>query len=222
MGAVIVLIIGWVVGRLLGSGLSKVIDKLGVDDTLGRTMVGKALEKSGMTCVRFFDLFIGWFIYLIAILAAVDILEITVLRFYINAAVQYLPSFIAGFFILIVGIITADFMGDAIEAICREMKVEFTFLLTNLLKLMLYSIVVIIALTTMRIDISIIYLFTEPLAWGITIGVSIGLGIAFGWGLKDTVARNADRWIGSAKDMARRAEDFWNWYTHKKETENEG
>ena len=45
LGAVIVLIIGWVAGRALGRGLSKVLDKVGVDDALRKTAIGKAMEK---------------------------------------------------------------------------------------------------------------------------------------------------------------------------------
>ena len=73
-GTIIVLIIGWIVGRIIGKGISQVLDRVGVDDALRKTVIGKALERSGVTVVRFFDLIIRWFIYLIAVFAAADIL----------------------------------------------------------------------------------------------------------------------------------------------------
>ena len=216
-----VLIIGWAVGRLLGKGLSKILDKIGVDDVLRKTAIGKALERSGITCVRFFDLIIRWFIYLIAILTAVDILQIAVLSTFMSSVVQYLPHFIVGVFILFVGLIVADFIGDALGAVGREAKVEFIGLLAAGLKLFLYFIVIIVALSVMKIDVSILYILATALAWGVALGISIGLGIAFGWGFKDTIAKNADKWIKSAQRVAKKAEEFWSWYARREEAEKE-
>lgn len=222
IGVMAVLVIGWAVGRIMGKGLSKVLDKAGVNDALRKTVIGKALERSGVTCVRFFDLIIRWFIYLVAILAAVDILKIEVLSTFMNSVVQYIPNLIAGIFILIVGFIVVDFLGDAMLAIGREAKVEFISLLANGLKLFMHLIVIIIALTMMKIDVSILYTFANALAWGVAIGICIGLGIAFGWGFKDTIAKNADKWIESAQSMTKKAEEFWSWYTRKEEAKHEG
>ena len=44
-GAIIVLIIGWIAGRIIGKGVSHVLDKIGVDDALLKTAFGKAIEK---------------------------------------------------------------------------------------------------------------------------------------------------------------------------------
>ena len=64
IAAVIILIIGWKVGRLLGKVISGILDKIGVDDALLKTSVGKAIEQSRTSVVTFFDLIVRWFIYL--------------------------------------------------------------------------------------------------------------------------------------------------------------
>jgi len=202
-GAIVVLIIGWIAGRVIGKGVSKVLDKAGVDDALRKTAIGKALERSGVTTVRFFDLIIRWFIYLIAVFAAVDILEITVLSEFMKTVVEYLPSFIAGAFIIIFGFIIADFIGDAVAAVSKEAKVEFSGLIAAGLKLLLYFVVLTIALGLMRIDVEILYVFANALAWGAAIGIGAGLGIAFGWGFKDVVAKNAKKWVTSIEKTAK-------------------
>ncbi|MEM2227440.1 MAG: hypothetical protein QXR82_01350, partial [Candidatus Bathyarchaeia archaeon] len=95
-GAIIVLIIGWISGRAFGKLALKITEKTGVSKVLRKTIVGRALESSGVTMSKFFDILIRWFIYLIAILAAVDILKIEALSKIIGLIVQYLPSFLAG------------------------------------------------------------------------------------------------------------------------------
>ncbi len=213
-GAIIVLIIGWILGRLIGKGISKILDKVGVDDALRKTAIGKAIEKSGMSVVRFFDLLVRYFIYLIAVFAAVDILEVEVVTQFMVRVVEYLPSFIAGVFVLIFGFILADWLADGLSAIGTEAKVEYSRLVSTAIRFFLYFVVIIIALQLMKINIEILYIFATALAWGSAAGIAVGLGIAFGWGLKGEIAKNAPRWFktfeksakGYEKESAHRAE----------------
>jgi hypothetical protein len=119
-----------------------------------------------------------------------------------RSIVSYLPSFIAGVFILIFGFIISDFVGDAIESIGKEAKIEFSGMISNAVKLLLYFIVLTVGLGMMKIDIEILYIFAEALAWGGAIGIGAGLGIALGWGLKDFVAKNANKWFTDIEKSA--------------------
>lgn len=208
IGAIIALIIGWIAGRALGKGVSKILDKAGVDDALRKTVLGRALERSGVTCVRFFDLIVRWFVYLIAILAAANILNIPVLSHYLSLIVSYLPSFIAGVFILIFGFIISDYVGDFIAAVGREAKIEFAALMANGIRILFYFVVIVIALSTIGIDVSILYIFATAFAWGLAIGVGAAIAIAFGWGFKDVVRKKADEWIETATEAAKKAEEI--------------
>jgi hypothetical protein len=216
-GAVVILLIGWAIGRLLGRGVSRLLERAGIADRLGKTLVGRALTRSGVTSTRFLELLVRWFVYLVAVLAVVDVLQIAPLTAFMTSVVEYLPSFISGIFILLFGLVIADFVGDAVAVIGREAKIEFAPILSLAVKLFLYLTVIIIALATMKIDVTILNEFAKATAWGTAIGISIGLGIAFGLGLRDYVAKNVDKWVASAGTLATRGEDFWAWYTRSKE-----
>jgi len=220
VGAVILLSVGWVLGRLLGKGVVKLLQKTGIADVLRKTVVGKALDRSGISSARFLELLTRWFVYLIAILAAVDVLKLTSLSAFMSNIVAYLPNFIAGVLILFVGLAVVDFVGDAVRAIGREAKIEFAYVISVFVKLFLYLAVIVIALTTMRIDVTILNEMAKAVAWGTAIGIAVGLGIAFGWGLKDRIARDIDKLLTSAETTARTAEDFWSWYSRKEEKES--
>jgi len=206
VGAAIALVIGWIAGRLLGKGISKVLDKAGVDDALRKTLLGRALERSGITCVGFFDLIVRWFVYLLAIFAAVDILQVEILSSYMNMVVSYLPNFIAGVVIFIVGFIVIDYVADFVRNLGREAEIAYSGIFADGLRLFLYAVVTILALSQMKIDVSILYIFTNALAWGIAIGVCVGLGIALGWGFKDTIAEYSRKWIKSWTKTAEKLE----------------
>ncbi|MDI6691424.1 MAG: hypothetical protein QME50_06120 [Candidatus Bathyarchaeota archaeon] len=206
VGAIAALIIGWIAGRALGKGVSKILDKAGVDDALRKTVIGKSIEKSGITCVHFFDLVVRWFIYLIAILAAASILNIAVLSEFLNNVVSYIPSFIAGVFILLLGFIIVDYFADFFRTFGREAKIEFTGIIANGLRLLLYFVIIVISLSVMRIDVTILYIFATALAWGIAVGAGVGIAIAVGWGFKDVIRERADKWIKTATEAAKKAE----------------
>lgn len=207
VGAIVALIIGWIAGRALGIGVSKILDKAGVDDALRKTVIGKSIEKSGITCVRFFDLIVRWFVYLIAILAAANILNITVLSNFLNMVVSYLPSFIAGVFILLFGFIIVDYFADFFRTFGREAKIEFTGIIANGLRLLLYFVITVISLSVIGIDVTILYIFATALAWGIAVGAGVGIAVAVGWGFKDVVRAKADEWIKTATEAAKKAEE---------------
>lgn len=207
IGAVVVLLIGWGAGRAIGKGVSKVLDRAGVDDVLRPTALGKALERSRITCVGFFDLIVRWFVYLIAIFAAVDILAIPILGMYMSMIVEYLPSFIAGVVILIAGTIVASYVAGMVRTICEEAGVAYVRLIADATRLFLYVVVMVLALAQMRIDVSILYIFITPLAWGLAIGLAVGLGIALGWGFKDIVTESARGWIESMTTTAKKVEE---------------
>lgn len=204
--AVIILIIGWAVGRGLGAIISRILDKAGVDDALRKTSIGRAIEKSGITIPRFFDVLIRIFIYLIAVFAAVNVLEIEFLTRYMQMVVEYLPSFIAGVFILIFGLMVSDFVGDAIRSIGREAKIEYAGIASLLVRGVMYLVVIIIGLSTMRIDVSILYTIITALSWGLAGAVAIGGGIAIGFGLRDLVAKRAEDWMEKARKSAEELE----------------
>lgn len=189
ISAIIILIIAWIVGRALGAVVSRVLDRVGVDDALRRTVVGRSIESSGTSISRVFDLIVRWTIYIIGIMAAVDVLGITALTSVTQSVLMYIPSLISALIVLIVGFILADFVGDLIRRIGTESGMSYMGIFSTATQIFLYFIVIIIALDQLRINTSIIYVFATALAWGIAIGAGVGLGIAFGIGLKDKVPK---------------------------------
>lgn len=189
VAAIIILIIAWIVGRAVGKLVSSGLDKAGVDDALRKTVIGKYIESSGTSIRHVFDLIIRWFIYIIGIMAAVNVLGITMLTSFTQSVVMYIPNLIAALIVLIVGFILADFAGDFIRRTGTESGMPYMGIFSTAIQIFLYFIVLIIALDQLRINTSIIYVFANALAWGIAIGAGVGLGVAFGFGLKDRMPR---------------------------------
>ena len=59
----------------------------------------------------------------------------------------------------------------------------------------------------MKVEVQILYIFANALAWGIAIGIAAGLGIAIGLGFKDVIAKKTLNWIPTIEKAAQCYED---------------
>jgi len=185
IAAIIILIIGWIIGRFLGGIISKILDKAGVDDALRKTSIGKAIEQSGTHIVHLFDLIVRWFIYLIAIAAAASVLKIGFISNLFQDFIIYLPHIAMFLIILIAGFILIDYLMDLIGAWGKTQDIEFLGVILVALRIFFYFVIVILALSQLLIDLTIIYTFVTPVAWGVGIGIGVGIAVVLAFGLKD-------------------------------------
>jgi hypothetical protein len=199
IAAIIILIIGWILGRILGRVVAEIIDRIGIDDALRKTSAGAYIERSRMSIVRLFELIVRWIIYLLAILAAVSVLQIPSLTKAVAVIVAYIPNIVAFILILVVGIILIDWLMDALQGMGETQRIQGFGVITALLRAFLYFVVVILALQQLLLDLSIIYVFVVPLAWGVALGIGAAIAIIVGFGLRDRAPEMMDQLMGKVK-----------------------
>ena len=207
VGAILVLLVGWLVGRALAAVVSRVIDRSEIDRAVLDTPLGSILGGTESAVSNAFGKITAWFVYALAVLAAADILAIQILSNWLATAVSYLPAFVAGLLVIIVGFVVADFVGDAIERTRAATRTAYTTWFATGTRLFLYFTAVVIGLDTMGIDVTLLNIVVRALVWGVAAAIAIGFGVAIGWGGKDYVHDNIDRWMGRASDVAPPAED---------------
>ncbi|ELZ14285.1 TM helix repeat-containing protein [Halovivax asiaticus JCM 14624] len=196
LGAVVILLIGWVVGRVVAGAVRRLADGIELDRMVLETPLGRVLGGTERAVSGAFGKLGKWFVYALAILAAANVLAIPMLSEWISTAVSYLPAFIAGLLVITIGFVVADFIGDVIERTRAATETAYTSWFANGARIFLYATALVIGLETMGIDVGILYVFARALAWGLAAAVAIGAGVAFGWGGKDYVAENIDSWMG--------------------------
>jgi len=194
-GALITLILGWIIGKLTFIVIKKFVSKIGVDNTFKDSVLGKALARFGMNISSFVASSIKWFIYALAIMTAIDLLGIPVLARFAQIAIEYLPSFIGGVLILVIGMLLSEIFAQILDESLASLKVPYIKLASLFSRVLLYSIVLVTALLVMKIDVTILYSMLNALFWGIALGIGAAIGIAFGLGLKEEVARTAKKWF---------------------------
>jgi small-conductance mechanosensitive channel len=206
VGAIIILLIGWFVGRLVARIVSRITDVIELDQATMRTPIGDILGGTESAVSRAFGKLAAWYIYFLALLAAANVLAIPELSLWINTAVSYLPAFIAGLLIIVIGFILADFLATAIERAATATRDRTAAMFADGTRIFLYFIAIVVGLETMGVDVGILYIFAGAAAFGLALALAIGVGLAIGLGGREYVDQNIDRWMRSARKTAVEAE----------------
>jgi hypothetical protein len=185
ISALIVLLIGLLIVDFISDLLKKVLISTGVDEKFEQTAIGTSVRSGGLTASGVISGIVRIFGYLIFLTAAADILQQAMLTQLLIDITQYLPRVLVGILILVIGILSIDIVMDYLSGTVKGMEIEGADIILPLLRGFLLLILVLVALDTMLIDTSILYLFFGPLAWGIAIVV------AFKYGVKDALVAYA-------------------------------
>ena len=201
VGALIILIIGWIVGRLLGRAVRIVLDKISeqhiVEEGADVVSIRGSFKNAGVTVGYIGDLAVRIVVYLIAVLAAVDVLKLDYLSQLMMMIVEYIPHVVAFVIIFVVGFILIDAFIDFLNRYYSQKNVQFISSVLVLLRVFLYFVTAILALSQLQLDLTIIYTFVTPIAWGIGIGLGAAIAIIVGFGLKNRSEAIMDQMLGT-------------------------
>jgi len=189
VGALIILAVGWVIGRAAGSVVGRIVSRTGADMAFRRASVGRAILRAGYTASDFSRTVTKWIIYIIAILLALQNLSVPVISASIQSFLTYLPNVIVAFIIFIAGSILSDWAGESIKKsfTAEPNQEQYLNLFGEAVKIILYFVTITIALSQLGIDITIIYIIATAFSWAVAIAIGVALGIVLGWILKDRV-----------------------------------
>jgi hypothetical protein len=195
IGALVILIVGWIVGRLLGKAVKMVLDK--ISEPASETQFVTSIKHHGISIGYLGDIAVRLCVYLIAILAAVDILNLQHLSSLMSTIVGYIPHIVAFIVILIAGFYLVDFFIDSLGKFYQSENIEMITPVLLLLRVFLYGVVVVLRLSQLMLDLTIIYTFITPIAWGVGLGLGASIAIIAWHGMKDRSGQIIDRVLES-------------------------
>jgi hypothetical protein len=194
IGALIILLIGWIVGRLLGKAVRIVLDKITGIDVIESSGFTSSFKRAGITVGYIGDIAVRIIVYLIAILAAADVLNLDFISALMTSIVEYIPHIVAFIILIVAGLLLVDYFIDFLTKYYGG-QVEFISPVLMLLRIFLYFVIAILGLSQLMLDLTIIYTFVTPIAWGIGIGLGAAIAIIVGFGLKNRSEAIMDRCI---------------------------
>jgi len=186
--AVILFIIGWVLGHIVAKAFEQVLGALKVDKLLSSVKADELFRKAGMNLNTGY--FIGqvarWFVVLVFLLPSLDLLNLNSIKdFLVTDVLGFLPHIIVAAFILIIASISADALSRLVVASSRAMSLKSANMLGTVVKYAIWAFAFIFALS----ELGIAEGYMNTLFAGIIGMVALGGALAFGLGGKDAAAR---------------------------------
>lgn len=183
VGAVVILIIGWLVAIAFDKIISKVIDIIKIDMLLDKLGVGKLVSKAGLklNTGKFLGFVAKWFVIVVVLMAAADVLGLGAINFFLQAVLAYLPNIVAAVVILLITVWAADFLEKLVKAgVAATTEVK-----SGLMGVVTRWTVLIFGLLAALNQLGIAPMFIQSLITGIIAMLAIAGGLAFGLGGKD-------------------------------------
>jgi len=186
LGAIVVLLIGWLISKIIRlivrkvlkiAKIGKVSDKINEAKLFGESNIKIDIEKIILGCIK-------WILLLVFIIAAADIVKLTVISTEIANLLRYIPQLLSAIVIFMIGLYGAKLIKKALVSIFKSMNFGGSKLVSSIVFYLIIIFVTITALNQAGIDTSIITNnFTLILG-----AFLLAFAIAFGLGSRAIVA----------------------------------
>ena len=181
IAAIVILIVGYLVAKLLQVVVRRVLQSIGFDQWMEQGGIKQFFDRAQTehTPATIIGLLVFWFIFIIAITMATDALGIPQVSAVLREVVAYIPNVIAAILIVILAALLANFVAGIIRG---ATGVE---MLATAARVAIIVYAVFVALTQLGIAVEL----TAPTFLIVLAGVVVAAAIAFGWGGRE-IARD--------------------------------
>jgi len=179
-----IIIFGWIAGAVLGRAVAQIIKSVKFDKVLKSAGAEDLFAKAGfrLDSGRFLGELVKWFIIVVFLVAALDILGLTqVNQFLQQVILGYLPQVIVAVLILLIAAVVADSMQKIVRGSTKAAGMKSGEFLGKITKWSIWIFALLIALSQLGIAPNFMYtLFT-----GFVAMLALAGGLAFGLGGKE-------------------------------------
>ncbi len=193
--AIIILILGWLVGALLGRAIWQVFRSLKVDEALRRAGFEGFLRRGGidLDTGAFIGGLVKWFVIVVFLVAAFDVLGLVQVNLFLQQVViAYLPRVIVAALVLLVSGVVGDIAERVVVTAARTAEIRSAHFAGAMSKWAVWIFGILVALSQLGIAAA----FSQTLFTGVVIAISLALGLSFGLGGQEAASRFIERLRG--------------------------
>lgn len=158
LGALFLLLFGWLVAKLVGKAMTKFAEKMKVNALAEKTELNGFLETANVTSTpaQILGKIMKWLILLITGLMVADTLNLNILSQEIGNLISYLPKLFLALIFFIVGTYIAGFVRDFIRAATSSLGISTGRIVSSFVYYLLLIMVTLTALRQGGMDTTII------------------------------------------------------------------
>ena len=197
--AIVIFIVGWLVGVGLGPAVKQVVDAIRVDNALRSTGIERLLSRAGfeLSSGKFLGFLVEWFFIIVFLVAALDVLGLTTVNLFISEVVLgYLPQVIVAVLILLVAAIVAEAAERVVVGSAKAASLPAARFIGQATRDSILGFALLAALAQLNVATA----FVQTLFTGVVIAVSLAVGLAFGLGGQQSASRYLEHLQSEIKD----------------------
>ncbi|WP_299103460.1 hypothetical protein [uncultured Winogradskyella sp.] len=187
IGALIVLIIGWIVTKLIVKVIKKIL-KLAkthkLDEKINEIEIIEGKELNFNT-VKVVSKAVKYIMYIVLLVTASDIMGLDIITQQISDLISYLPKLFAALIVFIVGLLFANFVKNGLKSLFESMDLSGGKMISQVVFFLLLTFISVTALNQAGIDTEII---TNNINM-IIAAFLLAFAIAFGLGAREVVGK---------------------------------
>lgn len=190
--ALLLVVVGWLIGMGVGALVARIVGALRVDDALRSAQVHQIVEKAGFrfSSGGFLGGLVQWFIIAVFFVVALDVLELGPVTAFLSQVVfYYVPQVIAAVLILLIAALLADFVSRIVIGAATAADIGSPFFVGSVARSAIWIFAILAALDQLNVASGLV----QTLFTGIVVAISLALGLSFGLGGKEAAARYIDR-----------------------------
>lgn len=185
LGALLLLGLGILLGKIVETGTSRILNMIGMDRLLSGTGLLSLLQKTGSkkTISQIIGLLGFWLVFLLFLISATEALSLALLSETLTTLVHYLPKMGMAVLILILGLLTTNFVRDIISLACESSGIRQGTVIAQTVYIAATLLVIVTAINELGIDTSLL----NQIIVLIIAGLIAGAALSFGFGSRSAV-----------------------------------
>ncbi len=180
LGAIVVVIIGWILAKFVAKILKRILNKLGVDRLSNyindMELFGEGGVKISLTSIL--SKFVYYFLLLFTWVAAADVLGVDAITELLNNIIEYVPNLLVAFVYMILGIFLADLARKFVLTTLQSLGIPSAGLIAGFIFYFLIINILLGALTQAKINTEFIASNISIILGGVVLAFAIGYGLA--------------------------------------------
>ncbi|MEX5499189.1 mechanosensitive ion channel family protein [Pseudomonas syringae] len=179
-GALVVVLLGFVVAKLLDALLSKLLAKLGLDRLVGGTGLTKIICRAGVKVPvsTLIGKVVYWFVLLIFLVSAAESLGLQRVSATLDMLALYLPKVFGAALVLLVGVLLAQLVNGLVRGAAEGVGIDYSAGLGRIAQGLVIIISISVAISQLEVKTDLLnhVIVIALITVGLTVALALGLG----------------------------------------------
>ena len=189
--AIVVFVIGYLISMGIGKLIAELLKSVKFNKLFEKEGWRKALQRANLEVnpAEFIGAIFKWLFVVVSLLIAVDILKLTAFAGLLTQVLDYLPNVVIAVLVFVVAIVISDIVEKIVRVTVERLKVGYGYIAASIVKWAIWIFTFFLILDQLLPASMLVKTLYTAIIYGIVAALALGLGLAIGFGGKDTASK---------------------------------